>query len=514
MEKILAILCATGVFGGTARAQWLVVSEVSVSPRRSTLAVGEDRQLVAKAFDQFGDEMSDVVYSWESEDPEHVAVDGSGLIHALGEPPAPVYILITANGEGTPVDVRSVLAIVAVSNEPLSVTAVRLNGKIIPVRVGQQVHLAGAVLDQFFNDMPGIGLQWTSADEGIAQVDESGVVTGVAKGSTTMTAQAEGSKASSYLRVEVNDANPVATELRVRPNAVMIPRARPLQLVATVYDQYGQTMSDVNVGWDAADLGVLNLDETGQITGGQYGSTYVVAYGLENDALYGTATVHVVPTLDEVRLSPESALAYPGQHKQFVARAFDEDGTLITADPASFALSSSDEEVAVVVGQEVLALKVGSAIITASIIGASISGNATLQVSDAEPIATQISMLSATVSVGGAEQVVAVAFDQYGEAMADAAFAWSSSDTAICTVDSNGIATGIAAGVAQVTAAIGEVSGSAEVTVISTEQIEPSKPESSNSSGCGCATHPGISGTALMAGILAFALRRRRVFQE
>ena len=82
------------------------------------------------------------------------------------------------------------------------------------------------------------------------------------------------------------------------------------------------------------------------------------------------------------------------------------------------------------------------------------------------PTTITISPASATLqSLGEAAQLIAEVRDQNGQAMANAAVAWTSSDPSVATVAGSGLVTAIANGTATVTATAGSASGTAAVTV-------------------------------------------------
>ena len=86
------------------------------------------------------------------------------------------------------------------------------------------------------------------------------------------------------------------------------------------------------------------------------------------------------------------------------------------------------------------------------------------------PAAAELTALGATV------QLTADVRDQYAAVMAGATVTWGSSDTSVATVDASGLVTGVARGVATITASAGPASGSAEVTVtqlVSSVEISP-----------------------------------------
>jgi alpha-tubulin suppressor-like RCC1 family protein len=72
---------------------------------------------------------------------------------------------------------------------------------------------------------------------------------------------------------------------------------------------------------------------------------------------------------------------------------------------------------------------------------------------------------TASVSVGGTQQFVATIRDLHGNVIS-APVAWASSDESIATIDQMGLATGVAEGVATITATSDRISGTASLTVV------------------------------------------------
>ena len=120
----------------------------------------------------------------------------------------------------------------------------------------------------------------------------------------------------------------------------------------------------------------------------------------------------------------------------------------------------------------------GTATITASAGPASGSSVVTVTQSvasvEVSPSVDELTALGQTV------QLTAEAFDENGYAVAGAEFSWESSDAAVATVDAGGLVTGVAAGMATITASAGEASGSAVVTVtqsVASVEVSPSVDE-------------------------------------
>jgi hypothetical protein len=80
----------------------------------------------------------------------------------------------------------------------------------------------------------------------------------------------------------------------------------------------------------------------------------------------------------------------------------------------------------------------------------------------------EVSPATASKQVGQTQQFTAVAKDAGGNVISGVTFTWSSSDTAVATVNNSGLATAVAAGTATITATAGGKSGSATFTVTPT----------------------------------------------
>ena len=116
----------------------------------------------------------------------------------------------------------------------------------------------------------------------------------------------------------------------------------------------------------------------------------------------------------------------------------------------------------------------GTATITAS--AGSASGSAVVTVMQSVA-SVEVSPSAETIGLGSTLQLTAEAFDGNGHAVAGAEFSWESSDAVVATVDAGGLLTGVAEGVATITASAGEVAGSVVVTVmqpVASVQVSPS----------------------------------------
>ena len=105
----------------------------------------------------------------------------------------------------------------------------------------------------------------------------------------------------------------------------------------------------------------------------------------------------------------------------------------------------------------------GTATITAS--AGEASGTAIAVVMQSAS-SVSVSPAAGTIAVGDTLRLAAEAFDANGQRVEDAEFTWASGDTAVVTVDRSGLATGVGAGTAEITAAALRVAARAELTVV------------------------------------------------
>lgn len=120
--------------------------------------------------------------SWFSSNPAVVSVGSFGIVYAR----APGSARITAYGGGF----MSSSAVSVYSTAPATVTKVTVSSAT--VYRGTTAQLTAKVYDQYGNQMTGKTVTWSIDNPAIASISASGVVTGVALGSTTARAAVDG----------------------------------------------------------------------------------------------------------------------------------------------------------------------------------------------------------------------------------------------------------------------------------------------------------------------------------
>ena len=165
------------------------VAAVTVTPLDAALSVGDTVRLSAQATDAQGVPIPGVRITWESGDESVATVDSTGLVRAVGRGGA--AITATANS----VSASARVTVVA------TVNTVLLTPSETVLRVADSIRLSATAWDGYGELVEDAEITWTSDDESIATVGESGLVRGVAEGRVAITATSGAASGSADVTV-------------------------------------------------------------------------------------------------------------------------------------------------------------------------------------------------------------------------------------------------------------------------------------------------------------------------
>src|SRR6266498_1021210 len=168
------------------------VASVAVSPATASILVGQTQQLTATPKDASGNTLSGRVVSWQSSNGSIATVRSSGRVTGLTAGSA----TITATSEG-----QSGSAGVRVAAAPVPVASVAVTPATASIQAGQTVQLTATPKDASGNTLSGRTVSWASSNTAFATVSASGLVTGKAAGSATITATSEGKSGTAVVTV-------------------------------------------------------------------------------------------------------------------------------------------------------------------------------------------------------------------------------------------------------------------------------------------------------------------------
>ena len=273
---------------------------------------------------------------------------------------------------------KSSAATVTVTTATLVSIAITPGSATVPVNGVQAFAATATYSDGSVRDITPY-VTWTSGTTSVGTVGQTtGVVTGLASGTSQLSASFGGKTSSAGLTV----TSATLVSVTVTPTAATLPIAATQALTAKATYSDGTVVDITNaVVWgSSAPLVATVAANTGVVTGVSSGVTVVSA---ASGGKSGSATLTVPSvTLSAIAVSPASATAKPGDSKNFVATATYSDGSTANLTTTA-AWTSSTPLVATVVSNTGVAsaLSAGSSLITASVNGK--SGSAALTVAAA-----------------------------------------------------------------------------------------------------------------------------------
>jgi len=295
-------------------------------------------------------------------------------------------------------------------------------------------------------------ITWSSSDDAVATVDDTGLVTGVDEGSATITAEAGGVSATAAVTV----AGTVA-EVVVSPASFSILEGDTQQLTAEAKDANGNVLVRAFT-WSSSDETVATVDANGLVQALLPGAATISATA---EAATGTSAADIGARITSVAVSPATFDVVAGEEFLLTAVAYDTRGDPVVTD---FVWTSSDESIATVDENGVVTgVDDGSVTITAAAGGqqggAGGSAHRAVLVSISNPS-------DEPLSVGAKRQLSATAYDKNGSVV-NARFIWESSAPGIASVNDDGLVTGVAKGVANISASVKTgASASTQIRVI------------------------------------------------
>jgi uncharacterized protein YjdB len=424
------------------------IVQLRVWPQDPTVQMGDSIDFVAFGLTALGDTtLVEVV--WSAQNGE---LRSNGKGHGLYKPRGRGRDKVKATAD-TLADSTTVTVTEA------SVASVEVVPGSAGIDVGSSVQLGATVRDSAGNELTGRTVDWSSSDPSMATVSGSGLVSGVAAGTATITATSEGQSSSAQVTVMDTSPPPVAS-VEVTPATVVLVVGTGQRLTAIARDAAGNEVEGSDTSWATSDGAIATVNQRGRVTGVAPGTVTVMA---TIDGQSGTASVTVTSVpVASVDVTPSSLSLSVGQTGQLTATPRDAAGNPLSGRVVTW--STSNGGVATVNGSGlVTAQGAGTATVTATSEGQ--SGSAQVTVTAVPVASVDVTPSSLSLSVGQTGQLTATPRDAAGNALSGRVVTWSTSNGGVATVNGSGLVTAQGAGTATVAATSEGQSGSAQVTV-------------------------------------------------
>ncbi len=436
-----------------------IVQTLSLSETSLTIKTGDNHQLFANNNQQV---------NWTSSDNSVATVDSAGIITAIKQG----NIKITATTTDNKLSASCNLNVI---NNTVSVTGITLNRTDAQLYVGNRITLQASVAP---NNATEKGIKWESSDNSIATVDSYGVVTGISEGNVVITVITASGNKTAVSNITVKQAPQAVASVNV--NGISLDKTNielgingTLTLVATI-NPANATNKDVT--WSSGNTGIATVNNNGLVTGIKEGTT-TITVTTRDGGKTATCTVIIKKSQSTV-ISPSSVTLDQNNVIIRVNEILTLKPTITPNNASNLGVTwkSSNGDVASVDSSGTIkGNKVGTATITVTTKDGGKS--TTCKVTVKSRLDTSIDVSRITLDKTNIELNVKGKIKLTATIKPDNAtnkgVKWSSSDSKVASVDSNGNVTGKKAGKATITVITKDGGKKATCVVVVKKQQNP-----------------------------------------
>ncbi|MCA8976001.1 MAG: Ig-like domain-containing protein, partial [Planctomycetes bacterium] len=305
-------------------------------------------------------------------------------------------------------------------------------------------------------------VEWSCADTDIAALalTSTGLtVTGMAPGTTTITAREPATRIAATIAFRVTDAVLVSLEVTPTNPAIALGTGQQFAATGIFSDQSTQDLT-TQVSWQTSNLAIATIDGGGMATGAGLGVTVVTATHAATGISGATNLQVTAAVLVAIEITPTLPSIALGTTRQFTATGTYSDSS--TRDLTSTAAWASSTTAVAAVGNGMTAglataTGLGTSIVTATDTATAIDGATAITVTPAELVTIAVTPALPSIALGTTRQFTATGtFTDSTVQDLTTAVSWSSSQTSVATITnlsgSEGLASAVATGTTTITA--------------------------------------------------------------
>ncbi|HVM42848.1 MAG TPA: Ig-like domain-containing protein [Gemmatimonadales bacterium] len=255
---------------------------------------------------------------------------------------------------------------------------------------------------------------------------------------------------------------PVAT-VTVAPNPASVVVGGTVPLTATTKDAGGNVLTGRVITWASSNTALATVNGSGAVTGVAAGGPVTITATSEGQSGTSAVTVTAVPVAS-VTVAPNPASVVVGGTVALTATTKDAGGNVLTGRVITWA--SSNTALATVNASGVVTGVAAGGPVTITATSEGQSGTSAVTVTAVPVASVTVTPNPASVVVGATVPLTATTKDAGGNVLTGRVITWASSNTALATVSTSGVVTGVAAGgPVTITATSEGQSGTSAVTV-------------------------------------------------
>jgi uncharacterized protein YjdB len=402
----------------------IALASIVLNKDETIILIGESEQLLPliEPVDATNQKVT-----WKSSNEKVAAVNDQGKVTAVAVGTA----TITANTEEGN---RTASCTVSVSNKAVAATGVKLNKTSLTLKVGTSDVLIATIAPA---DATNQNLTWSTSDSSVATIGYDGKVTALKRGTATISVTTDEGAYTATCKVTVTQ--PV-TSVSLDKTSITLNNGSSIALKATVNPA---DANNKNIIWSSSNTNVAAVDSSGKVTAKGKGEAKITVK-TEDGGKMSTCAVTVVQPPTSVTLNKSNTTINVGGTETLTATVKPDN-----ADNKSVTWTSSNTGVATVNSSGVVTAKAkGTATITATTVAGGLQATCAVTVLQ-QPTSVTLNKSGTTLYVGDSETLIATVKPDNAN---NKSVTWSSSNSAVASVDANGRITAKGAGKATITA--------------------------------------------------------------
>lgn len=381
----------------------------------------------------------DTSVTWATLDPNVVRVDQNGLVTFVN--PGETYVSVTSNADTSKVAYCKFLITQQVDSIKMDYSKVTLN-------VGDEYRLTAVIKPTNATNQKII---WTTSNDKIVKVDQTGMLTAIGSGTATIIAQSDDGGYIDMTNVTV--LQPVG-EIRLSEKEMSVRKGTIFWLSATVLPE---TSNNKKVIWSSSDTSIATVDQTGKVTTLKVGTVTISCVSEDN----GTVAYCLVDITE-----PVTGLSLNTYYQEMVA------GTKFVIIPTVLPIDAPDKRVTYVSSDPTVATVDENGVVTAVVGGTCEIIVTTVESSLKASCTINVKEFVESVQITGAPELlninntVKLGVIIKTDTATNRNVIWTSSNNALATVDQTGKVTGVGVGNVVITATAADGSGATDSVVI------------------------------------------------